>query len=237
MTQRPSVVAAPLAWTGGAVFVVSLALGVWFFVVPLGRIVEGRTGAGDVAWNVALFSLFAVHHSAFARFGLRGRVTRALGPGVERPIYVWVASLLFIAVALGWRPLAGVAWEWPAHWHPWTWVLPVAGLVLTAVGARAVDVFDLAGIEVTGHVHETDGFRLVDTGPYAFVRHPIYLGWLLIVWGVPVMTTGRLVFAIVSTFYLVVAVPFEERSLVTLYGDGYRAYQRRVPWRMVPWIY
>jgi len=230
-------VASLLAWAGGAIFVVSLALGAWFFVVPLGRVVEHGGGPLDAAWNAALFSIFALHHSVFARFGLRARITRTLGPGYERPIYVWVASLLFIGVVIGWRPIAGIAWAWPPAWHPWTWALPVAGLVLTGLGARAVDVFDLAGIEVTGHPHETDGFRLVQTGPYRIVRHPIYLGWLLIVWGAPVMTTGRLVFAAVSTAYLVVAVPFEERSLVTLYGEAYRAYQRKVRWRMLPGVF
>jgi protein-S-isoprenylcysteine O-methyltransferase Ste14 len=237
MASRVSPLASLLAWSGGAIFVVSLAVGAWFFVVPLGRVIEGTLAAGDIAWNLALFTLFAVHHSVFARFGLRARLTRALGPGFERPLYVWAASLLFILVVVWWRPLAGVAWAWPAALRPWVWILPLSGLVFTALGARAVDIFDLAGIERSGHVHDTDGFRLVDTGPYALVRHPIYLGWVLIVWGVPVMTTGRLVFALVSTAYLVMAVPLEERSLVTLYGETYRAYQRKVRWRMVPGVY
>ena len=69
------------------------------------------------------------------------------------------------------------------------------------------------------------------------MRHPIYLGWFLIVFGGPDMTWTRLEFAVVSSAYLVLAVPFEERSLVQAFGDTYRAYQRQVRWRIVPWVW
>jgi protein-S-isoprenylcysteine O-methyltransferase Ste14 len=74
-------------------------------------------------------------------------------------------------------------------------------------------------------------------GVYGLVRHPIYLAWLLMVWPTPMMTGSRLTFAIVSTIYLMLAVPFEERSLVREFGPAYRDYQRRVRWRMMPFLY
>ena len=69
------------------------------------------------------------------------------------------------------------------------------------------------------------------------VRHPIYFGWVLFVAGAPLMTHTRLLFAVVSVAYLVVAIPLEERSLIANFGDPYLAYRRRVRWRMVPGIY
>jgi len=74
-------------------------------------------------------------------------------------------------------------------------------------------------------------------GPYRYVRHPIYLGWVLLVFAAPTMPMGRLLFAAVSTLYLVVAVPFEERSLVAEFGPAYRDYQRQVRWRLVPGLW
>jgi protein-S-isoprenylcysteine O-methyltransferase Ste14 len=69
------------------------------------------------------------------------------------------------------------------------------------------------------------------------VRHPIYLGWVLMTFGAPEMTATRFSFAAISTAYLIVAVPFEERSLVRTFGDAYREYRARVRWRMVPGLY
>ena len=74
-------------------------------------------------------------------------------------------------------------------------------------------------------------------GPFGLVRHPIYLGWMLIVFGSPLMTMSRLVMAIVSSLYLVMAIAWEERSLVDSFGNGYRTYQAKVPWRLIPKVW
>lgn len=75
------------------------------------------------------------------------------------------------------------------------------------------------------------------TGPYGLVRHPIYLGWFLMVFGVPVMTGTRLVFAIVSCAYLLIAIPLEERTLQRTTGGRYEDYMRLVRWKLVPGVY
>jgi protein-S-isoprenylcysteine O-methyltransferase Ste14 len=77
----------------------------------------------------------------------------------------------------------------------------------------------------------------VARGTYRVVRHPIYLGWVLLVWAASDMTTGRLVFAAISSAYLVIAVPFEERSLRRRFGPSYDAYRRQVRWRILPGLY
>jgi protein-S-isoprenylcysteine O-methyltransferase Ste14 len=74
-------------------------------------------------------------------------------------------------------------------------------------------------------------------GAYRLVRHPIYFGWVLMVFGAPAMTASRLLFAAISTLYLIVAIPFEERSLTKEFGAAYRDYQRRVRWRLIPGVW
>ena len=78
---------------------------------------------------------------------------------------------------------------------------------------------------------------LVTTGLYGFVRHPLYFAWTLVVFAAPHMTLTRFTFAAVSTAYLAIAIPFEERALVRRFGAQYSDYQRAVKWRMIPGLY
>ena len=99
--------------------------------------------------------------------------------------------------------------------------------------------FDIAGVRQVQAAGESGQahIALVTTGLYGFVRHPLYLSWLLVVFGTPHMTMTRLTFAVVSSAYLGFAIPFEERGLIRVFGDDYRRYQRQVRWRMLPGVY
>jgi protein-S-isoprenylcysteine O-methyltransferase Ste14 len=214
------------------VFVVALAVGTWRFLAlgappAAGPLVEG------LLINTVLFGVFALHHSVLAREPVRAWVARLVSPALERPTYVWVASLLFMAACLAWRPIAGMVYRIPP---PWAWAigaLQLTGGILTLDAARRIDVRVLAGLRPEP-AQEGD---LVARGTYRFVRHPIYLGWVLLVWAASDMTTGRLVFALISTTYLAIAVPFEERSLRRRFGPSYDGYRRAVRWRIVPGLY
>jgi methanethiol S-methyltransferase len=217
---------------GALVFVAALAIGTWRFIT-LGRPpAEGPLIEGLLI-NTLLFGVFAMHHSVLARDMVKARVVRLVSARLERSTYVWVASLLFIAACLAWRPIAGTVYRIPA---PWAWLagaLQLAGGALTLDAARRIDVRVLAGLRPEP---ELDGDP-VARGTYRLVRHPIYLGWVLLVWATSDMTAGRLVFALISTTYLVVAVPFEERSLRRRFGPSYDGYRRAVRWRIVPGLY
>jgi protein-S-isoprenylcysteine O-methyltransferase Ste14 len=101
--------------------------------------------------------------------------------------------------------------------------------------ARSVALID--GLELAGIKPHTASEALHVEGPYRWVRHPLYLGWLLAVFGAAHMTIDRLTFAVITSTYVVVAVPLEERSLVNVFGEQYTQYVRRVRWRLVPYIY
>jgi protein-S-isoprenylcysteine O-methyltransferase Ste14 len=108
----------------------------------------------------------------------------------------------------------------------------VAGLLLIAASVGVIDGLELAGIRSNPRPS-----ALQARGPYRLVRHPLYLGWMLAVFGAATMTFDRLVFAVITTLYLVVAVPWEERSLERAFGEAYTRYKARVRWRMVPFVY
>ena len=95
-------------------------------------------------------------------------------------------------------------------------------------------MWELAGVR---QPDRTKPVEFKADGPFGIVRHPIYLGWILMVFATPAMTTSQLLFAIVSTLYLIIAIPYEERSLVDAFGDKYRDYQRQMKWRLIPLVW
>jgi protein-S-isoprenylcysteine O-methyltransferase Ste14 len=224
-------------WAGAALFVVSLS----WFVVFYG-ILLGRPGTAAPAfsifialYDIALFSVFALHHSAMARTPAKVWITRLIPAELERSAYVWIASLLFLGVCWLWEPMPGIAWEasgilmWPLR------LVQLLGLWLTLRAAASLDVLELAGVRQLGRKPRAVEFRA--DGPFGLIRHPIYLGWILLVFGSPLMTMSRLVFAAISSLYLIVAIPWEEQSLLETSGARYRAYQKQVRWRLVPFVW
>ena len=234
------------AWFAAAAFAASLGFFLYAYLVPFGSehgalrtapfALSTRHPALSTAWNVLLFSVFALHHSVFARTGIKRRVKTWVPASLERAVYTLVASVLFILVCWWWLPVSGNAWRLDGAWRGLGYGVQAAGVVITLVGARALDVLDLAGVRqvlTTGPTHAP----LETRGLYGFVRHPVYFGWALLVFGAPDMTFTRLVFAVVSTLYLMIAIPFEERGLIETFGQEYASYQRKVRWRMFPRIW
>ena len=223
------------AWTGAFLFLLSLlSFGLvygWRLRVPAPPSAAVWRDALD---NVVLFSLFALHHSLMARTGAKAWITRVIPRELERSVYVWIASLLFLAVCWLWQPLPGVLWETsgPLFWM--FFAIQMIGVALTLRAAGMVGVWELAGVRQPDHTRPVD---FTAAGPFGIVRHPIYLGWVVIVFFTPVMTNSRLLFAAISTAYLVAAIPWEEASLVDAFGEKYRAYQRQMRWRLIPGIW
>jgi protein-S-isoprenylcysteine O-methyltransferase Ste14 len=135
-------------------------------------------------------------------------------------------------VVLLWQPIGGQIYgisSWPARL---LLAAQLVGVYFIASSVRAIDALELAGIRAPA---ARQGLQVV--GPYRLVRHPLYLGWMLIVFGAAHMTGDRLAFAVLTSVYLVVAVPWEERSLHAAFGDEYVRYKRHVRWRIIPYLY
>jgi methanethiol S-methyltransferase len=217
-------------WLGGGVFVAALALCGYSYVVIWARSTPFDSGA--IAIDCVLFTAFAAHHSVFAREPVKRWLVKLVPEGLLRSVYVWIASLLLILMCVGWQPVGGDVY----HVHGWRALahaaVQLAGVLIIASAVRAIDALELAGIR--SHVGD-DSLQI--GGPYRLVRHPLYLGWLVATFGAAHMTGDRLLFAGISVFYLIIAVPFEERSLVRSFGQHYSQYQQLVRWRIVPYVY
>ena len=110
-------------------------------------------------------------------------------------------------------------------------VVSLCGWALLVVATFMIDHFELFGLRqtlsaFTGQSPAPQRFRT--PGLYKAVRHPIYLGFLIAFWATPLMTVGHLVFALSTTFYILLGIKLEERDLVTEHGDAYRAYREQV---------
>jgi methanethiol S-methyltransferase len=229
-----------LAWLGGAAFIASLSVFAWSYAVRFGRPPPRVPAAlADIAWPAAwdllLFSAFALHHSVMARSGAKRWLMARIPPNLERSVYVWVSSMLFALTCVLWRTVPVELYALTAAEHALAVLVQLTGVWVTLRAAAIIDPLDLAGIRQALGTQQPARFQVI--GPYHLVRHPIYLGWVLITFGTPTMTGTRLWFAVVSSAYLALAVPFEERSLLETFGEEYKAYQTRVRWRMIPGIY
>jgi protein-S-isoprenylcysteine O-methyltransferase Ste14 len=241
------VAARAFAWAGAVLFAAALTYFLFSYSLTFGEIATGPLAPVTIGFDVALFSVFALHHSIFARIPVRSFVGRIAPAALERSLYVWVASLMLIGVCYAWRAVPGLLWQVSA---PWNWPLvavQLAGVWWTLRSAAVIDAFELAGIrqvskpppsreEVHPRFGETSPVEFKTDGPYGWVRHPIYLGWVVIVFSVGTMTMTRFVFAAVSSMYLLIAIPFEERT-IRAQSPGYDDYMRRVPRKLIPGIY
>ena len=224
-------------WVGGATFVTSLAICAYHYLIvwarPLPPAVASEIPVIAIAADLLLLTAFALHHSAFAREPVKEAVARFVPEHLVRSVYVWAASLLLIAVCVWWQPIGGDVYDdsvgGRAYGHA---LIQLLGLWITARGVARIDPLELAGIRPAA---QSQGLQV--TGPYHWVRHPLYLGWLLMVFGAAHMTRDRLLFATITTLYLVVAIPWEERSLRRSFDGEYARYMRDVKWRMIPFIY
>ena len=208
----------------------------WRFAEPSPGTPRATTA---IVIDVLLFSAFALHHSLFARLRLKEWIERHSSPALERPIYVWIASVGFILVCRYWQPVPGILWRSSGIVDGLLTAVQLGGVILTIAAARQLDVFVLAGLRTAPRIETPAPASpaVVKTRFYGLVRHPIYLGWFLMVWCTSTMNGTRLVFAIVSCAYLLVAVELEERDLMHTFGDAYTRYKAAVRWKIVPGVY
>lgn len=220
-----------------AVFLYSIGF-VGNLVVPK-SIDSGAEGplAQALLINIVLLGLFAIQHSVMARPWFKKRWTKIVPDPVERSTYVLLTSLLLALLFWQWRPLHGVVWSVE---HPTVglvlWVFFWLGWGLVLVSTFIIDHFDLFGLRqvwlhLRGKPYRPPVFQVPSF--YKYVRHPLLLGFIIAFWAAPTMTTGHLMFAVVTTLYMLVAIRFEEHDLVASYGQAYADYRRRVP-KLIP---
>jgi protein-S-isoprenylcysteine O-methyltransferase Ste14 len=184
--------------------------------------------------DLSLIALFGLQHSVMARQGFKKLWTRIVPKEAERSFYVFTSSIVLGFILWQWRPIAT-----PVIWHAdsalgnlLAWGVMLTGLVILLWSTFLIDHFDLFGLKQAWYRFRDRPLRhpkFVTPYLYRFVRHPLYVGWFLIFWGTPAMSFGHLLFAIGMSAYILIAIRFEERDLVSFHGEAYRQYKEQVP--------
>ncbi|MBK7642961.1 MAG: isoprenylcysteine carboxylmethyltransferase family protein [Planctomycetes bacterium] len=182
--------------------------------------------------DTALLLGFALQHSGMARQGFKRWWMRVIPVEAERSTYVLASSAAMVLLFAFWQGFGGTLWEVQGSARLVLHALNFSGWALVLVTTFLIDHFDLFGLTqswraLRGKPYEAPRFRT--PGIYRFVRHPLYVGWLVVFWAAPTMTLAHLVCSAAITGYILVAIRFEERDLLTIHGADYARYRETVP--------
>lgn len=185
-----------------------------------------------LAINAGLLGVFALQHSGMARPTFKRWWTRIVPEPIERSTYVLLSSLCLALLFWLWEPMGGVIWNATAEWAKVTFIaLYAAGWALVLWSTFLINHFDLFGLKQVYNAfkdRDAEPLAFVTPGLYRIVRHPLYVGWLLVFWMTATMTVAHLVFALACTGYILVAIQLEERNLAEAHPE-YEQYRRKVP--------
>jgi methanethiol S-methyltransferase len=200
--------------------------------IDVGRDMGSQVSAALV--DVGLILLFGLQHSVMARPAFKRAWTRAVPKEMERSVYVLFSSVVLVLLMWQWRPIpTPVLWHADAAWSAAIgWAVMGAGILVLLWATFLINHFELFGLQQgwsTLRGRELRGPAFVTPYLYKIVRHPLYVGWLLIFWGAPTMTAGHVLFAVGMSAYIFLGMRFEERDLVQDIGEPYRRYRQQVP--------
>lgn len=187
--------------------------------------------ATAVVLDLALIAMFGLQHSVMARQGFKRASTKIIPLPAERSFYVLSASLVLIILFALWRPIGGVVWDAGGTGiEPALWLLFALGWLVVLTSTFLINHFELFGLQQAWfnlRQRATAAPQFRQPFFYKFVRHPLYSGFFLAFWATPVMTIGHLILAMGMSVYMLIAIQYEERDLVGLFGRDYEAYRER----------
>ena len=220
-----------------AIFFAVFLYGIGFiggFITPTTLDGVPTSGVGRaLAVDLGLLVAFAIQHSGMARPGFKAWWKRIVPEAAERSTYVLVSSVALAVMYLYWEPIGGVIWNVPAGLGRNLVIgLYLLGWLLLLYTTFLIDHFDLFGLKqvwrrLNNKTYRAPVFRTPSL--YKIVRHPLYIGWLTIFWAAPTMTAAHLMFALVTTGYILFAIRLEERDMVSAFGSAYVDYRARTP--------
>jgi methanethiol S-methyltransferase len=209
-------------------------------VVPTSLDNEPTSSFGfALAVNAGMLLLFALQHSIMARPAFKRWWTKFVPEPIERSTYVLFSSVCLILLLWQWQPMGGVLWSVESEFAALTLTgISIFGFVIVLISTFLINHFDLFGLRQVwlyfiGRPYQHLPFKTPFF--YNYVRHPLYLGWLIAFWAAPTMTVAHFLFAALTTGYILVAIRFEERDLVTAFGAEYVQYKENAP-MLIPFL-
>ena len=189
--------------------------------------------------DASLVLLFALQHSIMARPAFKLRWTKIIPEHLERSTYILLASLCLLLMMWQWQPIGGVVWLIKNETIKTILLITyLVGWAIVFIATFLINHFDLFGLRQAWLYFRGKPYtQLLFRTPffYRFVRHPLYLGLVIAFWSTPVMTIAHLLFAVLTTSYILTAIQFEEKDLTDHFGEQYKDYKRTKP-MIIPFI-
>lgn len=226
-----------------AIFFVTYCYAIGFvtnLVVPTGLDKEPTSTFGfALLVNAGMLLLFSLQHSIMARPAFKKWWTRIVPEPIERSTYVLFSSLCLILLLWQWQPMGGVIWSVESETASLVLTgISISGFLIVLVSTFLINHFDLFGLRQVWLFFKGQPYKhLPFKTPlfYNYVRHPLYLGWLIAFWSTPTMTVAHFLFATLTTGYILVAIRFEERDLIQVFGEKYIQYKETAP-MLIPFL-
>lgn len=176
-------------------------------------------------------------HSLLASMWMKNWVRRTFGSRSDR-LYrltynaIGTLTLLPVLVILALHP-GDTLYRVPWPWSLLTALGQVMALFLLGMGLLQTDVWYFLGLRQFLEKGKDAPSKLVVRGIYRWVRHPLYTAGLIFIWLTPILTTSLFALNLGLTAYIYIGSLFEEKRLITEFGETYLAYQQSVP-RLIP---
>jgi protein-S-isoprenylcysteine O-methyltransferase Ste14 len=212
-----------------------LAFGAFLFGAPVSLLDLGLPHGGVLLLDLGLCLGFFLQHSGMIRRSFRSRLSRRVPSECTAAIYAIASGLALSVLMILWQPTEVTLYSihGPVRWVlRGVFVASILGFVWGIRALRSLDAFGVEPLENLLHGRPLRETPLTIRGPYQWVRHPLYLFVLAMLWSNPDVPTDRLVLNASFTAWIVIGSILEERDLVADFGDDYRRYQTQVPMLM-----
>ena len=181
--------------------------------------------------------LYGAIHSLMASNYFKNFAVKILGKYFRfyRLIYNFLAFILLIPVfVMQFSTIKETLWQVSVYQPVIGKFISVWGAILIATALQGYDLSEFSGLDFNKS-QEKNEFK--NDGLLKYMRHPIYFGILLLVWGMFIAdaSTRSLAGAIAVTIYLFVGIYFEEKKLIEIFGEKYKRYQQDVP-MLIPFL-
>jgi methanethiol S-methyltransferase len=184
--------------------------------------------------QILFWFLYGALHSVLADNGVKLFFEQKLGAGYRyyRLIYNLLAFVLLAAILVYQFTLpAYTLWAFDWRIDVVANLLKYGGLLIVLIAISGYNFKEFSGLAFSPRNADAGSGTLKTDGLLRYVRHPIYTGTILFIWGLFLSDSlvRTLVMAGSVTLYTLIGIYFEEKKLVAEFGEAYREYRRRVP--------